>query len=52
MKRLRKNETSVAEKAALKIKECCDLCFDTFIHDVKDLPVQLYYKGTYLQHLA
>lgn len=43
--RLQKMKLSVAEKAAIKIKECCDLCFDTFIHDVKDTPVQLYYKG-------
>jgi len=43
--RLSKMNPSLAEKAALKIKECCDLCFDTFIHDVKDTPVQLYYKG-------
>lgn len=43
--RLEKMKLPVAEKAAIKIKECCDLCFDTFIHDVKDIPVQLYYKG-------
>jgi len=43
--RLMKMHLSVAEKAAIKIKEACDLCFDTFIHDVKDTPVQLYYKG-------
>jgi hypothetical protein len=43
--RLGKMKLSVAEKVALKIKECCDLCFDTFIHDVKDTPVQLYHKG-------
>jgi hypothetical protein len=44
--RLRKMKLPIAEKAAIKIKECCDLCFDTFIHDVKDAPVQLYYKGS------
>ena len=43
--RLEKMKLPVAEEAARKIKECCDLCFDTFIHDVKDEPVQLYYKG-------
>lgn len=43
--RLKKMGRSVAENAATKIKEACDLCFDTFIHDVKDTPVQLYYKG-------
>ena len=43
--RLKKMDRSVAENAATKIKESCDLCFDTFIHDVKDTPVQLYYKG-------
>jgi hypothetical protein len=43
--RLKKMNTSIAGKAALKIKEACDLCFDTFIHDVKDIPVQLFYKG-------
>ena len=43
--RVQKMKLSVAEKAAIKIKECCDLCFDTFIHDVTDTPVQLYHKG-------
>jgi hypothetical protein len=43
--RLKKMNRSIAENAATKIKEACDLCFDTFIHDVKDIPVQLYYKG-------
>ena len=43
--RIRKMKPLLAEKAAIKIKECCDLCFDTFIHDVKDTPVQLYYRG-------
>jgi hypothetical protein len=43
--RLKKMDHSIAEKSAFKIKEACDLCFDTFIHDVKDTPVQLFYKG-------
>lgn len=43
--RLKKMKPFIAEEAAIKIKDCCDLCFDTFIHDVKDTPVQLYYKG-------
>ena len=43
--RLMKMDRSIAEKASIKVKEACDLCFDTFIHDVKDTPVQLYYKG-------
>lgn len=43
--RLKKMQHSISEKAATKIKEACDLCFDTFIHDVKDTPVQLFYKG-------
>ena len=42
--RLSKMILPIAEKAAIKIKECCNLCFDTFIHDVKDTPVQLYHK--------
>jgi len=44
-KRLTKMDRLVAERSAIKIKEACDLCFDTFIHDVKDTPVQVYYKG-------
>ena len=43
--RLMKMDRSIAEKAVIKVKHACDLCFDTFIHDVKDTPVQLYYKG-------
>lgn len=43
--RLGKMDRRVAKKAAIHIKEACDLCFDTFIHDVKDIPVQLFYKG-------
>ena len=43
--RLKKMDRAIAKKAADKIKEACDLCFDTFIHDVKDTPVQLYYRG-------
>lgn len=39
--RLKKMERPIADAAALKIKEACDLCFDTFVHDVKDIPVQL-----------
>lgn len=43
--RLCKMDRLVADNSAIKIKEACDLCFDTFIHDVKDIPVQVYYKG-------
>jgi hypothetical protein len=43
--RLQKMDHAIAENAAFKIKEACDLCFDTFIHDVKDIPVQLYHSG-------
>jgi hypothetical protein len=39
--RLKRMKRPIAEAAALKIKEACDLCFDTFVHDVKDIPVQL-----------
>jgi len=42
---LKKMSRAIAVNAADKIKEACDLCFDTFIHDVKDTPVQLYYRG-------
>jgi hypothetical protein len=41
--RLKKLDRSIATTSAVKIKEACDLCFDTFIHDVKDTPVQLHY---------
>lgn len=43
--RLCKMDRLIAVKSGIKIKEACDLCFDTFIHDVKDIPVQVYYKG-------
>lgn len=43
--RLGKMDGAIAKNAAIKIKEACDLCFDTFIHDVQDTPVQLFYKG-------
>ena len=43
--RLQKMGRVIATEAAIKIKEACDLCFDTFIHDVRDTPVQLFYKG-------
>ena len=43
--RLKKMNCSSAEKAAIKIKEVCDYCFDMFIHDVKDTPIQLQHKG-------
>ena len=44
--RLRKISQRTAGKVALKIKEACDFCFDIFIHDVKDAPIQSYHKGT------
>ncbi|HET9745767.1 MAG TPA: hypothetical protein VFP97_08645 [Chitinophagaceae bacterium] len=43
--RLGKMNQSMAKNAAIQIKEACNLCFDTFIHDVKDIPVQWVYKG-------
>ena len=44
--RLRKMNRQMADKAANKIKEACDYCFDLFIHDVQDAPIQSYHKGT------
>jgi hypothetical protein len=31
---------ATAEAAAIRIKDVCDLCFDSFLHDVYDLPAQ------------
>ena len=37
---LKKMELNKAINTAGKIKEACDLCFDTYIHDVKEPPLQ------------
>lgn len=39
--RLRKVSHSVSWPAAEKIRACCNHCFDTYIHDINELPVQL-----------
>jgi hypothetical protein len=42
-RQLEKLKSAVAWTTAAKIKEACDTCFDTFLHDVHDVPVQLGY---------
>jgi hypothetical protein len=43
---LKKMERYKAIQAAGKIKEACDLCFDTYIHDVKEPPLQHIFDST------
>lgn len=39
-KKLEELPDAMAWPAANKIKEACDLCFDTYIHDIRETPVQ------------